>query len=218
MTGPLQHTDGEVPELGALETPGDSDHLRRLRQCLATQADARGDLDVAYRVVDSPIGPLLLAATPIGLCRVAFEIEDHEGVLDELAAQIGARVLRSAIRLDGVARALADYFAGTTQALPTTLDLRLTHGFRRRVLERLALVGYGERMGYGELAAAVGSPRAARAVGTACATNPIPLVIPCHRVVRSDGGYGAYRGGEPAKRFLLEFERECRASGPHPAQ
>lgn len=190
----------------AFDDPEDRSRLTRLRDVVARRAEAAGDLDVAYRRLDSPVGALLVAVTPTGLCRVAFEIEEPERVVDELARRVGSRVLRAPARLDSVARALDRYFNGTAQAFDTPVDLRLANGFRRAVLERLALVPYGERIGYGQLATAVGSPGAARAVGTACAMNPVPLVVPCHRVVRGDGSYGAYRGGPAAKRFLLELE------------
>ncbi len=208
-------------EPSALDDPADDVRLLALRDEVARRAEAAGDLDVAYRLLDSPVGPLLVAVTPAGVCRVAFEVEGHDAVVDELARRIGSRVLHAPGRLDPLARALERYFDGTAQAFDTPVDLRLAGGFRRRVLERLALVRYGERIGYGRLAAAVGSPGAARAVGTACATNPIPLVVPCHRVVRGDGTYGAYRGGPAAKRFLLEFEAAhatVRAAGPDQAE
>lgn len=205
----------------AFDEPADEARLAALRDVVARRAEAADDLDVAYRLLDSPVGPLLVAVTPAGLCRVAFEVEGHDGVVDELARRIGSRVLRAPGRLDPVARALDRYFDGTARAFDTPVDLRLASGFRRTVLERLALVPYGERIGYGGLAAAVGNPGAARAVGTACATNPVPLVVPCHRVIRGDGTYGAYRGGPAAKRFLLEFEaahRTVHAAEPDRAE
>lgn len=193
------------------DDPSEEARLTRLRDAVASRAEASGDLDVAFRLLDSPVGPLLVAVTGAGLCRVAFEVEGHDAVVEELARRIGSRVLRAPGRLDPVARELEGYFAGTARVFDTPVDLRLASGFRRTVLQRLALVPYGERIGYAGLAAAVGNPGASRAVGTACATNPVPLVLPCHRVVRGDGTYGAYRGGSRVKRFLLEFEAAHRA-------
>jgi methylated-DNA-[protein]-cysteine S-methyltransferase len=182
------------------ELPGE------LRERLVAQASAERLLDVTYRVVDSPLGPLLLAATAAGLVRVAFATQDHDAVLEDLSDRIGSRVLRSASELDDVARQLGDYFSGTRAAIDAPLDLRLTRGFRRGVLGHLREIPFGRTESYGQVAAASGSPRAVRAVGSACATNPLPIVIPCHRVVRADGSLGGYVGGIDAKRFLLDLE------------
>jgi methylated-DNA-[protein]-cysteine S-methyltransferase len=168
-------------------------------------ADA-GLLDVAYTTVDSPVGYLLLAATTRGLARVAFEAEDHDRVLDSLASRLGARVLRSPRRLGAVARELDEYFAGARSGFDLPLDFTLSHGFRQLVQRYLPSIGYGETRSYAEVARSVGRPGAVRAVGTACATNPLPVVVPCHRVLRSDGGLGGYLGGTEAKRTLLTLE------------
>ena len=184
----------------------DDDVIERLHERLASAAGDAGLLDVAYRTVDSPVGPLLLAATDAGLVRVAYAREDHERVLAELAARISPRVLRAPARLDAAARELDDYFAGRRRAFDLPLDLRLARGFRRSVLTHLPEIGYGSTASYATLAAAAGSPRAVRAVGTACATNPLPVVVPCHRVVRSDGALGQYIGGTEAKHALLVLE------------
>jgi methylated-DNA-[protein]-cysteine S-methyltransferase len=154
----------------------------------------------------STVGPLLLAATGQGLVRVAYAAEDHDAVLQALADRISPRVLRAPARLDPAVRQLEEYFAGRRTAFDLPLDLRLSAGFRRDVLTRLREVGYGTTASYATLAAAAGSPRAVRAVGTACATNPLPVVVPCHRVVRSDGALGNYVGGVAAKRTLLDLE------------
>ncbi|MGZ4651359.1 MAG: methylated-DNA--[protein]-cysteine S-methyltransferase [Kineosporiaceae bacterium] len=193
---------------GAGGEPDDADlaALTELRAVIGRRADEQDLLDVAYRDLDTPLGRLLLAATPAGLVRVAFPVEDPDAVLDALAAGISPRVLRAPARLDTVARELDEYFAGRRQAFDVPVDLQLAHGFRRAVLERLVEVPYAGTVSYGELAARVGSPRASRAVGTACALNPVPLVVPCHRVVRSDGSQGSYRGGPEAKRRLLALE------------
>ena len=182
-------------------------HLERLLGHLVSRADERGEVDVAYRTVDGPVGPLLLAATPIGLVRVAFASEGEDAVLQELADRVSPRVLPLPARLDTTARELDEYFAGRRRRFDVALDWQLSSGFRRDVLRHLAVdVEYGHTTSYAGLATLSGSPRAVRAVGTACATNPIPVVVPCHRIVRSDGSMGRYRGGEEAKHALLELE------------
>jgi methylated-DNA-[protein]-cysteine S-methyltransferase len=186
--------------------PDTSDHLSRLRARLVTAAEAGGSLDVAYRTVDSPVGPLLLAATEVGLVRVAFAIEGHDAVLQGLAERISPRILDAPARLDACARQLDEYFAGRRHAFDVALDWSLSTGFRSTVLHHLVHIDYGHTASYAAVAERAGSPRAVRAVGSACATNPLPLVVPCHRVVRSDGAMGGYRGGPDAKRVLLELE------------
>jgi methylated-DNA-[protein]-cysteine S-methyltransferase len=181
-------------------------HLTELRSRLAAAAQREGILDVAYRTVDSPVGLLLLAATDLGLVRVAFMIEDHDAVLQSLSERISPRVLLAPARLDPVARELEEYFAGERRGFDLALDWRLSAGFRSTVLHHLPEIGYGHTATYAAVAELAGSPKAVRAVGTACATNPIPLVVPCHRVVRSDGTLGRYRGGDEAKRALLSLE------------
>ncbi len=182
-------------------------HLERLLGRLVTAADGRDEVDVAYRTVDGPVGPLLLAATPAGLVRVAFASEGEDAVLQELADRVSPRVLPLPARLDATARELEEYFGGRRRQFDVPLDWQLSTGFRRDVLSHLAMdVEYGHTTSYAGLATLSGSPRAVRAVGTACATNPIPVVVPCHRVVRSDGSMGRYRGGEEAKHALLELE------------
>ncbi len=180
--------------------------LALLRGQLAAAAQREGILDVAYRTFDSPVGELLLAATELGLVRVAYPSEDHDTVLQALADRIGPRILLAPARLDAAARQLGEYFAGQRRAFDVPLDWRLTAGFRRLVLHHLADIGYGHTASYSALAQLAGSPKAIRAVGTACATNPLPVVVPCHRVVRSDGGMGGYLGGIDAKRALLRLE------------
>ncbi|HZQ76998.1 MAG TPA: methylated-DNA--[protein]-cysteine S-methyltransferase [Acidimicrobiia bacterium] len=178
-----------------------------LRARLAQRAAAEGLLDVAYRTMDSPAGPLLLAATPAGLVRVAFDRENHDAVLLELAAAVSPRILRSPRGVDDVARQLDEYFAGRRRSFDVAVDLRLATGFRRAVLEHLREIPYGSTESYTDVASAVGNPKAVRAAGSACATNPVPLVVPCHRVVRRDGTYGQYRGGPEVKHALLTLER-----------
>ncbi|MCZ0726909.1 methylated-DNA--[protein]-cysteine S-methyltransferase [Mycolicibacterium iranicum] len=186
--------------------PDESDTLRRLHDQLVASAEPSGLLDVAYRTIDSPVGTLLLAATPAGLVRVAFDVEDHDTVLNRLAKALSPRILHAPAKLDAVAHQLDDYFAKRRKTFDIAIDLSLAAGFRRSVVEHLRDIGYGQRESYAQVAAAVGSPRAVRAVGTACAHNPLPVVIPCHRVVRSDGTAGQYIGGPLAKTALLELE------------
>lgn len=188
------------------ELQADDDTLARLHHRLERVAAADDLLDVAYRTVDSPVGTLLLAATTVGLVRVAYDVEDHDAVLAGLAGRVSPRVLWAPARLDAVAHQLDEYFGKRRTTFEVPVDLRLAEGFRRSVIEHLRGIGYGDRESYAEVAAAVGNPRAVRAVGTACAHNPLPVVIPCHRVVRSDGSTGQYIGGAAAKSALLALE------------
>lgn len=185
------------------DDPGD---LVRLRARLAEAAQRDGILDVAYRTIDSPVGLLLLAATEAGLVRVAYASEDHDAVLRDLAVRISPRILRSPARLDAPARELDEYFAGRRRSFALPLDWRLSAGFRRAVLNRLPGIGYGQTASYATVAGLAGNPKAFRAAATACATNPLPIVVPCHRVIYSDGRIGKYRGGPAAKQALLTLE------------
>lgn len=196
----------DASDLFGHATPAAPTDLRALHDRLAANAETAGLLDVAYRTMDTPIGTLLLAATPIGLVRVAFDSEGLDAVLEGLAVKVSPRILNAPKRLDGTARELEEYFAGDRHQFDLPLDLSLSSGFRRTVLTYLPDIAYGRTASYGDVAAAVHNPKAVRAVGTACATNPLPLVIPCHRVIRSDGLTGAYRGGAAAKRHLLNME------------
>jgi methylated-DNA-[protein]-cysteine S-methyltransferase len=184
----------------------DAGTLARLRRRLGQAAEAEGLLDVAYTTIDSPVGALLLAATPRGLVRVAYDVEDHDRVLAVLSQRLSPRVLRAPGRLDAAARELDEYFSGRRRVFDLPLDLSLSSGFRRLVQRHLPEIGYGQTRTYGQVAALVGNPRAVRAVGTACATNPLPVVVPCHRVLRADGTPGGYVGGPGAKRTLLSLE------------
>lgn len=193
--------------LDALRTVDDAT-LRRLRDGLARRAADAQLLDLAYATVDSPLGPLLLVASDRGLTRVAFASQGHDRVLEQLATTISPRVLEAPRRLEPAARELDEYFAGRRQTFDLTLDLTTTGEFRRAVQLLLPSIGYGRTVSYTELAALAGRPTAVRAVGTACATNPLPVVVPCHRVLRGDGSLGGYLGGLDAKRTLLALERE----------
>jgi methylated-DNA-[protein]-cysteine S-methyltransferase len=168
-------------------------------------AAAEGLLDVAYDVVDTPIGDLLVAATPRGLCRISYDTEP-ERFVEGLARSLGARVLRSPRPVDAVRRQLDEYFERRRETFDLDVDLRLAAGFSRRVLDELARVPYGEVTTYGELAKRAERPRAARAVGTVMNRNPIPIVLPCHRVVGASGSLTGYGGGLDRKEALLRLE------------
>ncbi|GLY66063.1 methylated-DNA--[protein]-cysteine S-methyltransferase [Amycolatopsis taiwanensis] len=190
--------------LGPTQT--DDETVARLHERLVAMAEQKRLLDIAYRTIDTPVGVLLVAATDQGLLRVAYEREDHDAVLAKLAEQVSSRILHAPGRLDPLVRQFDEYFAGKRTKFDVSLDFQLSKGFRRTVLAHLPEIAYGHTESYAQVAAAAGSPRAVRAVGTACATNPLPVVVPCHRVVRSDGSFGGYVGGEEAKRTLLTLE------------
>ena len=173
----------------------------------AERAAAERLEDVAYATTDSPEGELLLAATPKGLVRIAYL--DHspaEAVLEQLARHVSPRVLRAPARLDQARRELDEYFAGERSRFELSLDRSLMGPFARKVLGRTARIPYGRVSTYAEVAAAAGSPRGSRAAGNALGSNPMPIVIPCHRVLRSGGGLGGYTGGIDRKARLLELE------------
>ena len=199
--------DGEgLPAELAPVTDSEAAMLAGLGAALRRTAAANGLVDVAYRVLDSPVGPLLLAATEAGLVRVAFASVGHDAVLESLAATISPRILAVPGRLDEAAKELEEYFGKKRRRFELPLDFRLAHGFRLEVLAHLPEILYAQTASYSAVAAMTSSPRAVRAVGTACARNPLPLVLPCHRVVRSDGSQGAYLGGPEAKSLLLALE------------
>jgi methylated-DNA-[protein]-cysteine S-methyltransferase len=172
---------------------------RRFREA----ASAAGLLDVAYDLTDSPVGTLLVAATDRGLARVAYRPDE---ALDELARDFGVRVLRVPRRLDSVRRELDEYFAGTRSTFDLATDLSPLPPFQRLVLRELARVPYGALTTYGTLAQRIGRPRAARAVGRALNRNPVPIVLPCHRVVGASGRLVGYAGGLERKETLLRLE------------
>lgn len=196
---------GAYALLDAIPQP-DASTIERLHARLVREATREGVLDLEYRTLDSPIGQLLLAATDRGIVRIAFEREDHHVVLEHLAGSVSPRILRGTSRLDAAAAQLDEYFARRRRHFDLPLDLQLARGFRRTVLDHLRDLGYGSTASYSAIASAAGNPAAVRAVGTACATNPLPIVIPCHRVVRRDGKIGEYLGGTDAKRALLAME------------
>ena len=211
MAERLDDLAGALPEVPA-------DRLQGLRSRLAERAAASGLLDVAYRRLDTELGALLLAATPVGLVSVTFDGADPEATLERLAGALSPRVLEAPARLDDAAHGLERLIGGSARSFDGALDLTLAHGFGRQVVERLREIPYGETRSYAQVAQAVGSPRAVRAVGTACRRNPLPIAIPCHRVVRSDGQLGQYAGGVEAKRLLLSVEAQIGARDPLGAQ
>jgi methylated-DNA-[protein]-cysteine S-methyltransferase len=173
---------------------------------LIRRAEQQGLLDIAYTEADSPFGRVLLATTPRGLVRVAFPHEPVEHVLEDLADTISPRVLESPARLDEARRELDLYFQGRLHEFDLPLDWQLTRGFRHKVLRATARIPYGQTRSYTEMATSAGSPRAVRAAGTALGANPLPIVVPCHRVLRAGGALGGYGGGLEMKRALLELE------------
>ena len=188
---------------GGLEDAGDGG----LGERLAARAAEEGLLDVAYAIVESPLGEVVVAATPRGLIRVALPNERAETVLEQLSEDVSPRVLEAPQRLDAARRELDEYFAGRRRDFDLELDWRLSRaGFYRRVLRELTRVPFGQTATYGEMAARAGSPRAHRAAGSALGSNPIPIVVPCHRIVRAGGDIGNYGGGPEMKRFLLHHE------------
>jgi methylated-DNA-[protein]-cysteine S-methyltransferase len=170
-----------------------------------TAAADAGLLDVAYDLVETPLGRLLVAATDAGVCRISYDPEPEREV-ETLAKLIGTRVLRAAKPIDPARRQLDEYFEHRRHEFDLELDLRLSAAFSRRVLEELARVPYGETTTYGDLAARAARPRAARAVGTVMNRNPIPIVLPCHRVVGANGSLVGYGGGLERKEALLRLE------------
>jgi methylated-DNA-[protein]-cysteine S-methyltransferase len=178
-----------------------------LDRMLSERAAAEGLIDVAYATVDSPLGPLVVAATPRGLVRVAYaEFRPDSDVLDELARKVSPRVLEAPARLDGVRRELDEYFEGRRTDFEQPIDWVLTRGFTSRVLQATARIAFGSTSTYAEMASKAGSPRAVRAAGNALGANPLPVVVPCHRVLRTGGALGGYTGGVERKEYLLRLE------------
>ena len=179
---------------------------RRAASALAGSAADRGLLDVAYGFADSPFGRLLVATTRHGLVTLAYPNEDVDRTLEYLAGAISPRVLESQAATDPVRRELDEYFEGRRHEFSTAVDMRLTHGFFRKVLLQTARIPYGSVSTYRDVATRAGSPRAMRAAGNALASNPIPIVVPCHRVIQTGGGLGGYTSGLDKKIALLQLE------------
>ena len=173
---------------------------------ISEAAAAAGLIDVAYATLDSPVGTLLVAATPRGVVRLAYVNGDEADVLEQLADRVSPRVLAAPRRLDEPRRELDQYFAGRRRSFEIPLDWRLSRGFGRRVLEATARIPYGATATYKQVAAEAGNALASRAAGNALGANPIPIIVPCHRILHSGGGLGGYTGGLERKRRLLTVE------------
>jgi methylated-DNA-[protein]-cysteine S-methyltransferase len=193
-------------ELRALVRREAEEGSRHAVPAFRARAEAEGLVDVGYATLDSPFGPLLVAASRRGLVRLAYPNEASEQVLEELAAGVSPRVLESPAMLEEVRRELEEYFEGARQLFDISVDWVLTRGFNRKVLQATARIPYGSVSTYGDVAGRAGNPRAYRAAGNALGSNPIPIVVPCHRVVPSGGGLGGYTGGVERKEFLLSLE------------
>lgn len=187
-------------------TSTNPDAIAELHRRLEELAEKAGILDVAFTTIDTPVGSLLLAASEKGLIRVAYASEGHDKVLEQLSDKVSSRILRAPRRLDMAAFELDEYFAGRRTVFDLPLDFSLSSGFRQLVQRHLPQIAYGHTESYKQVAQLVGHPKAVRAVGTACATNPLPVVVPCHRVIRTDGTLGDYIGGLAAKTALLSLE------------
>ncbi|MGZ8666627.1 MAG: methylated-DNA--[protein]-cysteine S-methyltransferase [Solirubrobacterales bacterium] len=182
------------------------DSLAAARERFAGLAEEAGLIDVAYSIEDSPFGPILLAATELGLVMVSLPGYEPDSALERLALQVSPRVVEAPARLDEARRELDLYFSGRLREFDLPLDWQLSTGFRRRVLRATARIPYGETRSYTEMARSAGNERAQRAAGSALGSNPIPIVVPCHRVLRSGGALGGYGGGLAMKEALLELE------------
>lgn len=178
----------------------------RAAEGVAAAADRAGLVEVAYAMVDSPLGPLLAAGTSRGLLMLSYAAEDVDAPLARVAERVSPRILEHPARLDPVRRELDQYFEGGRRAFDLPIDWSLITGYARAVLQATIAIPYGGASTYGEVSAAAGNPRGARATGNALGSNPIPIVIPCHRVVRAGGAIGGYTGGLERKRFLLALE------------
>jgi methylated-DNA-[protein]-cysteine S-methyltransferase len=173
---------------------------------LAARADTEGLLDVAYANVDSPFGTLLVATTSRGVLKLNLPNYDDDEALEKIAAKVSPRVLEAPAKLDEARRELDLYFEGKLTEFQLPIDWRLTGGFRGKVQRAIHRIPYGQTRSYSELARRAGNERAVRAAGTACGANPVPILVPCHRVLRSGGTLGNYGGGVPMKEALLKLE------------
>lgn len=180
--------------------------LDRLREALARRAADDGLLDVAHGTYDSPLGTLTVVVTPRGLVRLSYPGEGIAAVLDELADRVSPRILAAPERTDTVRRQLDEYFDGARHGFDVPIDWRLVRGFAGNVLRATARIPFGRVSSYRQVATEAGSPNAYRAAGNALGSNPIPIVVPCHRVLHAGGGLGGYTGGLDRKRFLLRLE------------
>ena len=202
-------------ETALRKVPGYEAEAAAAASRFAEHAAHEGLVDVAYTTVESPVGAVLVAATHRGLVRIAFGAGfNADEVVEDLSERISPRVLEVPSYFDGVRRELDEYFEGRRTSFDLPLDWQLTRGFARQVLRRTAKIPYGEVSTYQRMAAAAGSPRAYRAAGNALGANPIPIVVPCHRVLHSGGGLGGYGGGLERKEFLLRLEGSLPGESP----
>ena len=203
----MNETPLNTRQLRALAGGTDADRRAELAAAaVAAAAAERGLLDVAIGEIDSPVGELLLAVTPRGLAYIGFEEEERDELLARLARELSPRILEHPAATDEVRRQLDEYFEGQRVRFEVKLDRRLIRGIARDVLATTAKVPFGRTTTYGAVAQRIGRPRASRAVGNALGSNPIPIVIPCHRVLRAGGEVGGYAGGPERKRSLLRLE------------
>jgi methylated-DNA-[protein]-cysteine S-methyltransferase len=207
-------TDDLERRLSAARPPAPPLDLDGLRDELARRAADEGVLDVAYGIADSPLGPLTVIVTDRGLVRLSYANEAIDEQLDEIAARISPRVLASPERTDRVRRQLDEYFSGDRRRFDVPIDWRLVRGFAGQVLRATARIPFGSVSSYREVAAEAGSPNAYRAAGNALGSNPVPIVVPCHRVLHAGGGLGGYTGGLERKRYLLQLEGVLGESRP----
>lgn len=198
--------DGGAPRSGEAKASASGGAAARAARRLSGRIAEEGLADVSYAPVDSPFGPLLLAATRRGLVRLAFPEEDVDSVLERLARSVSPRIVEAPAPLEEMRRELEEYFGGRRRRFELPLDWTLVGSFGRRVLRATSKIPYGGVLSYSQVAADAGSPRGSRAAGNALGSNPIPIVVPCHRVLRSGGALGGYGGGPERKRWLLELE------------
>ena len=208
MSSPVRDAIERELRLGAAPSSARSEQAAAAAERLVERVAADGLADIAYATLDSPLGELHAAVTRRGLVRIGFAEEGSDELAQELAQRLSARIVRAPRMLDPVRRELEEYFAGSRTRFELELDWALIGPFARRVLARTAAIPYGSHASYGEIAAEAGSPRGARAAGNALGSNPIPIVIPCHRVLHAGGGLGGYGGGLERKRWLLALEGE----------
>lgn len=200
-----ERTAAEALIIDRITAQGSITPLEQLKSMLAERADRDELVDIAYGMTDSPLGPLLIAVSPRGLIRIAFAREDFDAVLEQLARR-SPRVLHAPALVREYEHQLEDYFDGRRFQFVLPIDASIWRGFRGEIQQQLRTIAYGHTVAYQDLARLAGRPGASRAVGTACATNPIPIVVPCHRVLRSDGSLGGYLGGVENKATLLKLE------------
>jgi methylated-DNA-[protein]-cysteine S-methyltransferase len=202
----MSKTTDPGASIGTAARTASAGRAAELARAVARRAEADGLADVAYTTADSPFGTLTLAATEEGLVTLGLPNLPTDQVLETLSAKVSPRVLEAPARLDDVRRELDLYFEGQLKRFDVPLDWRLSSGFRQKVLRQIDRIPFGQTRSYREMAAGAGNERAVRAAGSACGSNPIPIIVPCHRVLRTGGGLGGYGGGLELKEELLRLE------------